>query len=271
MIVRAADCKKVQQIELIPKEKMVVLLCGRNRHVHLHSWGALDGAEGGFDIKLPDTKGCQALTTGTLRPGGPPCLLAAVKRQVLCYEITRTKPHHKKLWDVQAPGVAQWLGIVRDRLCMGYPSGFALLPLLGESSPVSLVSPSDPSLSFLSQQPLDALHAMEVGAEEFLLCFSQLGVYVDQQGRRSRTQELMWPASPVACSTRPLFPSLSPLFQAVGCGLWGGGRPLPFKIANAGLQFPQPCGSSDGLAVLYRMQKKQGCGRQEVHVLSSFT
>ncbi|KAJ8399206.1 hypothetical protein AAFF_G00415850 [Aldrovandia affinis] len=205
VIVRAADCKRVQQIELIPKEKIVVLLCGRNRHVHLHPWGALDGAEATFDIKLPDTKGCQALTTGNLRPGGPPCLLAAVKRQVLCYEITRTKPHHKKVWEVQAPGVVQWLGIVQERLCVGYPSGFALLTLLGESSPVSLVSPSDPSLSFLSQQPLDALHAMEVGAEEFLLCFSQLGVYVDQQGRRSRTQELMWPASPVACSSNPSY------------------------------------------------------------------
>ncbi|KAI1895402.1 hypothetical protein AGOR_G00105920 [Albula goreensis] len=205
VIVRAADCKKVHQIELIPKEKIVVLLCGRNRHVHLHPWGVLDGAEGNFDIKLPDTKGCQALTLGNLRPGGPPCLLAAVKRQVLCYEITRTKPHHKKVWEVQAPGVVQWLGIVRERLCVGYPSGFALLSLLGDSSPVSLVSPSDPSLSFLSQQPLDALHAMEVGAEEFLLCFSQLGVYVDQQGRRSRTQELMWPATPIACSSNPSY------------------------------------------------------------------
>ncbi|MFT7801891.1 serine/threonine-protein kinase MRCK beta isoform X1 [Arapaima gigas] len=201
VIVRAADCKKVQQIELIPKEKMVVLLCGRNRHVHLYPWGALEGAEGNFDVKLAETKGCQALTTGTLRPSGPACLLAAVKRQVLCYELTRAKPHHRKLWEVQAPGVVQWLGIVRERLCVGYPSGFALLAMQGESSPVSLVAPGDPSLSFLSQQPLDALHAAEVGTSEVLLCFSQLGVYVDQQGRRSRAQELMWPATPIACSS----------------------------------------------------------------------
>uniref|UniRef100_A0A667ZMD7 non-specific serine/threonine protein kinase n=1 Tax=Myripristis murdjan TaxID=586833 RepID=A0A667ZMD7_9TELE len=167
VIVRAADCKKVYQIELIPKEKIVALLCGRNRHVHLHAWGALEGAEAAFDIKLTETKGCQALTTGVLRPGGPACLLAAVKRQVLCYEITRSRPHHKKLWEVQAPGTVQWLGMVRERLC----------------------------------QPLDALHALEVGNSELLLCFSQLGIYVDTQGRRSRTQELMWPATPLACSS----------------------------------------------------------------------
>nr|XP_033505103.1 serine/threonine-protein kinase MRCK beta [Epinephelus lanceolatus] len=201
VIVRAADSKKVCQIDLIPKEKIIALLCGRNRHVHLHPWGALEGAESAFDIKLADTKGCQALTTGVLRPGGPACLLAAVKRQVQCYEITRAKPHHKKLWEVQAPGAVQWLGMVRERLCVGYPSGFALLALQGESSPISLVSPADPSLAFLAQQPLDALHALEVGSSELLLCFSQLGIYVDGQGRRSRTQELMWPATPLACSS----------------------------------------------------------------------
>uniref|UniRef100_A0A8C2Z1P4 non-specific serine/threonine protein kinase n=1 Tax=Cyclopterus lumpus TaxID=8103 RepID=A0A8C2Z1P4_CYCLU len=201
VIVRAADSKKVYQINLIPKEKIIALLCGRNRHVHLHHWWALEGAESTFDIKLTETKGCQALTTGVLRPGGPACLLAAVKRQVLCYEITRAKPHHKKLWEVQAPGVVQWLGMVRERLCVGYPSGFALLALQGESSPISLVSPADPSLAFLAQHPLDALHALEVGSNELLLCFSQLGIYVDGQGRRSRTQELMWPAPPLACSS----------------------------------------------------------------------
>uniref|UniRef100_A0A8C2KGF7 non-specific serine/threonine protein kinase n=1 Tax=Cyprinus carpio TaxID=7962 RepID=A0A8C2KGF7_CYPCA len=200
IIVRAADCKKICQIELMPKEKMVALLSGRNRHVHLYSWAALEGADVNCEAKLTDTKGCQAMTIGTLRPGGPACLLAGVKRQVICYEITRVKPHHRKLWEVQAPGIAQWLGIIRDRLCVGYPSGFALLAMQGESSPVSLVSPADPSLAFLAQQPLDALHAMEVGANELLLCFSQLGVYVDATGRRSRTQELMWPATPLACS-----------------------------------------------------------------------
>lgn len=216
MIVRAADCKKVHQIETVSQEKMVVLLCGRNRHVHLHPWGALDGAEPMFDVKLAETKGCQALSVGSLRPGGSVYMMAAVKRQVLCYEITRAKPYARRLWEVQAPGVVQWLGMVRGRVCVGYPSGFALLALQSEVAPVSLVSPADPSLAFLAQQPLDALHAMEVGATELLLCFSQLGVYVDGQGRRSRTQELMWPATPLACSTYGFF--------------LGGGFPPSFKL-----------------------------------------
>lgn len=60
----------------------MALLCGRNRQVHLYPWEVLEGAEPSFGVKLPDTKSCQALTTGLLRPGGPACLLAAVKRQV---------------------------------------------------------------------------------------------------------------------------------------------------------------------------------------------
>lgn len=87
VIVRAADSKKTFQIDLIPKEKVVALLCGRNRQVHLYPWEVLEGVEPIFDVKLPDTKSCQALTSGLLRPGGPACLLAAVKRQVPRLEV----------------------------------------------------------------------------------------------------------------------------------------------------------------------------------------
>uniref|UniRef100_A0A4W5P4U4 CDC42 binding protein kinase beta n=1 Tax=Hucho hucho TaxID=62062 RepID=A0A4W5P4U4_9TELE len=274
VIVRAADCKKVHQMELIPKEKMVALLCGRNRHVHLHPWGVLEGAEAAFDIKLTETKGCQALTTGVLRPGGPACLLAAIKRQVLCYEITRAKPHHRKLWEVQAPGVAQWLGMVRERLCVGYPSGFALLALQGESSPVSLVSPGDPSLAFLAQQPLDALHALEVGTAELLLCFSQLGIYVDPTGKRSRAQELMWPAMPLACSTSRFgfvlsewlgvthvsAPQLRPLNVEGSLNLLGSEQPRLIYFSNnsteGDLAIPETSDNSKKLMVRTRSKRK---------------
>lgn len=102
-----------------------------------------------------------------------------------------------------APGPVQWMAVLRDRLCLGFPSGFCLWSPQGDGQTVSLVSPADPSLTFLSQQPLDALGAAQLQTDEFLLCFSHLGLYVDSQGRRSRMQELMWPAVPVACSCTP--------------------------------------------------------------------
>ncbi|KAK9411959.1 Non-specific serine/threonine protein kinase [Crotalus adamanteus] len=45
-------------------------------------------------------------------------------------------------------------------------------------------------------QPTEAICAVEISNKEYLLCFSSVGIYVDCQGRRSRQQELMWPATP---------------------------------------------------------------------------
>ncbi|XP_054423721.1 serine/threonine-protein kinase MRCK beta [Pteronotus mesoamericanus] len=200
VIVRVADYKKVCQIALAPREKVAALLCGRNHHVHLCPWSAFDGAESNVDIKLPETKGCQLLVTATLKKSTATCLFVAVKRLVLCYEVQRTKPFHRKVAELVAPGTVQWMAALKDRLCVGYPSGFALLSTQGDGQALTLVNPNDPSLAFLSQQSFDALCAVELTSEEFLLCFSHMGLYVDPQGRRSRAQELMWPAVPVACS-----------------------------------------------------------------------
>ncbi|XP_036607906.1 serine/threonine-protein kinase MRCK beta [Trichosurus vulpecula] len=200
VIVRAADCKKVYQIELAPKEKIIILICGRNHHVHLYPWSCFDGSEGNFDIKLPETKGCQLIVVATLKKSSSTCLFVAVKRLILCYEIHRTKPFHKKFSEIVAPGNVQWMTVFKDRLCVGYPSGFSLLNIQGDGQSLNLVNPNDPSLTFLSQQSFDALCAVELSNEEYLLCFSHMGLYVDSQGRRSRMQELMWPATPVACS-----------------------------------------------------------------------
>ncbi|ELK31580.1 Serine/threonine-protein kinase MRCK beta, partial [Myotis davidii] len=203
VIVRVADYKKVYQIELAPKEKVAVLLCGRNHHVHLCPWSAFDGTESNVDVKLPETKGCQLLATATLKKSAATCLLVAVKRLVLCYEVQRTRPFHRKVTELTAPGSVQCMAVLKDKLCVGYPSGFSLLSLQGDGQALPLVNPHDPSLAFLSQQSFDALCAVELKSEEYLLCFSHMGLYVDPQGRRSRTQELMWPAVPVACSCSP--------------------------------------------------------------------
>lgn len=70
-------------------------------------------------------------------------------------------------------------------------------------APVNLLHHEDHTLAFIPQQSLEALCAVEISSKELLLCFSSIGVYVDSQGRRSRQQELMWPAVPnSACECR---------------------------------------------------------------------
>ncbi|NXH45460.1 MRCKA kinase, partial [Dicaeum eximium] len=193
-IIRVGDNKKVHQIELIPSEQLIAVISGRNRHVRLFPMAALDGRETEF-YKLAETKGCQSIVSGHVRHRALTCLCVAMKRQVLCYELNQSKTRHKKIKEIQVQGNVQWMSIFSDRLCVGYQSGFLKYPLHGEGSPYSLLHPDDHTLSFISQQPTDAICAVEISNKEYLLCFSSVGVYVDCQGRRSRQQELMWPAT----------------------------------------------------------------------------
>ncbi|KAK5903907.1 hypothetical protein CgunFtcFv8_007649 [Champsocephalus gunnari] len=202
-IIRVGDNKKVHHIDLISQEQLLAVISGRNRHVRLFPTQALDGRETD-SYKLAETKGCQTIVSGPVRNGSLTCLCVAMKRQVICYEVNKSKARHRRLREVQAPGPVQWMGLLSERLYVGYQSGFTRYSVHGDVSPVNLLHPEDHTLAFIPQQSLDAFCAVEISSKELLLCFSSIGVYVDSQGRRSRQQELMWPAVPIsACYNAP--------------------------------------------------------------------
>ncbi|XP_070782519.1 serine/threonine-protein kinase MRCK alpha isoform X7 [Enoplosus armatus] len=202
-IIRMGDNKKVHHIDLIPQEQLLAVISGRNRHVRLFPTQALDGRET-ESYKLAETKGCQTIVSGPVRNGSLTCLCVAMKRQIICYEVNKNKARHRRLREVQAPGPVQWMGLLSERLYVGYQSGFTRYSVHGDMSPVNLLHHEDHTLAFIPQQGLDALCAVEISSKELLLCFSAIGVYVDSQGRRSRQQELMWPAVPnAACYNAP--------------------------------------------------------------------
>ncbi|KAK1889326.1 hypothetical protein KUDE01_014003, partial [Dissostichus eleginoides] len=202
-IIRVGDNKKVHHIDLISQEQLLAVISGRNRHVRLFPTQALDGRET-ESYKLAETKGCQTIVSGPVRNGTLTCLCVAMKRQVICYEVNKSKARHRRLREVQAPGPVQWMGLLSERLYVGYQSGFTRYSVHGDVSPVNLLHPEDHTLAFIPQQGLDAFCAVEISSKELLLCFSSIGVYVDSQGRRSRQQELMWPAVPIsACYNAP--------------------------------------------------------------------
>uniref|UniRef100_A0A2K5KCT3 Serine/threonine-protein kinase MRCK alpha n=1 Tax=Colobus angolensis palliatus TaxID=336983 RepID=A0A2K5KCT3_COLAP len=197
-IIRVGDNKKIHQIELIPNDQLVAVISGRNRHVRLFPLSALDGRETDF-YKLAETKGCQTITSGKMRHGALTCLCVAMKRQVLCYELFQSKTRHRKFKEIQVPYNVQWMAIFSEQLCVGFQSGFLRYPLNGEGSPYSMLHSNDHTLSFIAHQPMDAICAVEISSKEYLLCFNSIGIYTDCQGRRSRQQELMWPANPSSC------------------------------------------------------------------------
>ncbi|XP_060048080.1 serine/threonine-protein kinase MRCK alpha isoform X14 [Erinaceus europaeus] len=197
-IIRVGDNKKIHQIELIPSEQLVAVISGRNRHVRLFPMSALDGRETEF-YKLAETKGCQTITSGKVHHGALTCLCVAMKRQVLCYELFQSKTRHRKFKETQVPYNVQWMAVFSEQLCVGFQSGFLRYPLSGEGNPCSMLHSNDHTLSFIAHQPMDAICAVEISSKEYLLCFNSIGIYTDCQGRRSRQQELMWPANPSAC------------------------------------------------------------------------
>ncbi|XP_047559736.1 serine/threonine-protein kinase MRCK alpha isoform X10 [Lutra lutra] len=197
-IIRVGDNKKIHQIELIPNDQLVAVISGRNRHVRLFPMSAFDGRETDF-YKLAETKGCQSITSGKVCHGALTCLCVAMKRQVLCYELFQSKTRHRKFKEIQVPYNVQWMAIFSEQLCVGFQSGFLRYPLNGEGSPYSMLHSNDHTLSFIAHQPMDAICAVEISSKEYLLCFNSIGIYTDCQGRRSRQQELMWPANPSSC------------------------------------------------------------------------
>ncbi|XP_076803724.1 serine/threonine-protein kinase MRCK alpha-like isoform X2 [Clavelina lepadiformis] len=194
-IVRVGDTKKVYAVELLPQEDMIAVISGRNRHIRLHHISALDGAEM-EPIKIEEAKGCTLLTSGATCQGSTTCLCVAIKKHVFVYEMNNTKLRHKRIRDIMLPSTAQWMTVMNERLCAGYISGFTLFSIQGNGKPIPLMYYDDHSLAFLYQPPVDALCAIELSNKECLLCFSACGVYVGWDGRRTRQQELMWPATP---------------------------------------------------------------------------
>ncbi|XP_022088985.1 serine/threonine-protein kinase MRCK alpha-like [Acanthaster planci] len=197
------DNKKIFQVEIVPTEQLIVVISGRGRHVRLIPILALDQETN--TIKVEDPKGSTLFTTGRIRQGSTMCLCVAMKRHVVVYEFNRTKLRHRKIKELTLPAPCSCLELFQERLCAGYTSGFGLFSIQGDGQHIQpLLNVDDPSLSYLQKTPVDALAAVQISNKEYLLCFMTVGVYVDYQGRRTRKQELMWPAVPTAiCYNHP--------------------------------------------------------------------
>ena len=195
-VTRIGDNRKVYQVEMIAEEQLLVVLSGRGRHVRLYPLSVVDGHDI-EPIKIGDSKGCLFFTTGTIRQGSCTCLCIATKKNGILYELNRTKTRFRKMRDFQFGWSCQWIGIYSDHLFIGYPSGFAAMDILKESPLKTMVNADeDKSLAFLAGLHLEALLAVEVNENEYLLCFRDVAFFVDERGCRTKQVEMIWP-SPV--------------------------------------------------------------------------
>ncbi|XP_055318607.1 serine/threonine-protein kinase Genghis Khan isoform X3 [Sitodiplosis mosellana] len=201
---RIGESKKIIQLWHIVEEQILVVLCGKQRHVRLLPIRALEATDVEW-IKVIDSKNCITACIGIIRRNPQPvyCICIALKRpnnqtQIIVYEVNRNRTRHHKMCEFTVAYPVQSLQILSDmRLAVGHQSGFTAYFLQGEAQAMSLVHPENQLCAFLNYSGVDAWRVIEIpGHGEFLLVFQTLAIYVDLQGRKSRDREIMYPALP---------------------------------------------------------------------------
>jgi serine/threonine-protein kinase MRCK len=193
--------KKTFKIDVMKDQKLIVTISGKNHQIMLFPTIIIEGINA-ETIKIDETKGCSSFCSGRLIINDKRTLhvlCVAIKKTIFVYEInTALKPKYKKLREIELTMNCQSLQIIDDYLCVGLQSEFALYSLNHESTPIALVQEDrDKSLDFLNKNPTNALLAVKITHEEYLLVFETLGLYVNINGRRSRNEEIMWPSKPL--------------------------------------------------------------------------
>uniref|UniRef100_A0A1X7VNS0 non-specific serine/threonine protein kinase n=1 Tax=Amphimedon queenslandica TaxID=400682 RepID=A0A1X7VNS0_AMPQE len=192
------DLKRVIQLAVLQDEELVVILAGRRPTLRLLPTSALDSGEmRNVVIDVTETKGAHLFCTGNLGPTQYICV--AIKNKVLIYELSRTKTRYERKKELVISGQVHSMSMVNEKLCIGYLSGFSVFNVYLDQPEIKLVNNDDLSLGFVRINELNAMCAVEINnGQEYLLCFHLVGIYVTNEGRRSRKQELLWHSTPTS-------------------------------------------------------------------------
>lgn len=138
-IARIGESKKIIQMWYIIEEQILVILCGKQRHMRLLPIRALEATDVEW-IKVAESKNCITACTGVIRrtPQNVYCIVLALKRQntsqIVVYEINRNRSRHHKMCEFTVAYPVQSLQILSDmRLAVGHQSGFTAYFLQGEA------------------------------------------------------------------------------------------------------------------------------------------
>jgi len=87
-------------------------------------------------IKLEENRSCALICTGLTGQGTTTSLCVACRRTICVYELNRSKQRYRRVKEVTCPGTVQYIDICNERLCVGYPSSFAIYSIQGDGAPV---------------------------------------------------------------------------------------------------------------------------------------
>lgn len=185
-------------MDIFRAEKLIVAISGKQHQIFLFPSIILEGMHADV-VKIEETKGCYLFCTGELSASAytgavaavntqqplvghqsPIHLLCvAVRKQVTVYELTSTlRPKYRRVRDIELTMGVQSLQILNGYLCIGFQSEFALYSLVREQPPIALLQPDrDKSLQFLSKDPINALQAVQITNDEYLLVFESMRLF----------------------------------------------------------------------------------------------
>lgn len=138
-IAKVGESKKIIQLWHIFEEQILVVLCGKQRHVRLLPIRALEATDVEW-IKVAESKNCITACTGIIKrvPCIIFCIVIALKRQnnsqIVVYEVNRNRSRHHKMCEFTVAYHVQSLQILTDmRLAVGHQCGFTAYYLQGEA------------------------------------------------------------------------------------------------------------------------------------------
>lgn len=215
---RLTNSKKIVLCSYSSTDQLVVVLAGKQRHIKLIPTRGLD--EDNIEwIKVTETKGATTFVIVPLPSDTFICV--AIKKTLLIYQVNRKKTRYTFWREIQMPLNIQILTCHDNMIAVGTNSNFVVYAVNNrEQPPLYLVNQDCPQLSYLTQNSIDGFTCQSVSEKEWILIFarklsyliylscmhncyvffSDYGVYVDNNGRRSRSQELMFPTQPLYVS-----------------------------------------------------------------------
>ncbi|KAI6651223.1 Serine/threonine-protein kinase MRCK alpha-like [Oopsacas minuta] len=196
--------KKVYQLEFVESEGLVIYSAGRQKVLQMIPILSLESTDYS-PVKIIDTKGSNIFATGFVQQST--FIAVAIRKRLILFEVTKPSiSKYTKIKEITMQSTIMSLNIFGSRICLGINSGFIIVFIQGDASPLYLVNNEDSTLAFLSISPFEPLCSIELNlGKEYLLCFDLLAIYVDHFGRRTRQYEIKWLASPSSIVYHPPF------------------------------------------------------------------
>ncbi|CAH8484476.1 unnamed protein product [Schistosoma haematobium] len=192
--------KPVYQVEALAEElQLAVAIQGKQRFLKLILVGSFEGMNL-KPIKITEPKLCTRFTCSMSRNNTVCLICVASNRSLFIFEIARVQGRHKRLKEISCPYIVQSINFVRDGdwICVGSSNYFAMFSIWTDGPAQVLLRGDlidlDSSLAFFQHSPSEAHCAVQLGDDEFLLAFENCGVYMNSNRKKTRPDNLMWPA-----------------------------------------------------------------------------